>query len=179
MIAAEKIAKKTDKTPLEIYDLFFASPLTERFDAGLINEKSFFEEVKETLNIDNLNQEDFYEIWNNIFWENKGVAKLIKDIKLKFQSFFIVSNINKVHFKYIWDKFPVVRLADKIITSYSVGVLKPDPVIYQKAIEEAKCNPEEIFYTDDRSDLIQAAKGMDFNVHLFQSVEDIRNIILN
>ncbi len=177
MIAAEKIAKKTNKTSSEIYDLFFSSPLTVLFESGSIDENVFFEEVKDLLNIDGIDQNSFYEIWNDIFWENKGILDLIRDIKLKFQKFFIVSNINKAHCEYIWDKFPVVRLADKIIASYEVGVLKPSPLIYRKAIEEAGCSPEEIFYTDDRSELVEAAGAMGINAKLFTGVDDLRGLI--
>ena len=179
MIAARKIAEKSHKNPDQIYDLFFSSNLTELFDTGLIAEADFFKEVGKLLNLHDINQDGFYKIWNNIFWENKGMLNLIKDIKLRFQKFFIVSNTNKAHCEYVWDNFPVVRLADKIITSYEIGVLKPDSLIYQKAIEEAGCEPEEIFYTDDRNDLITAAESMGINAHLFTSVGELRDAIFS
>ncbi len=179
MIAAEKIAAKTDKLSEEIYDLFFSSHLTELFDSGSIDKEIFFNKVKELLDIRDINQNSFYEIWNNIFWENKGMLDLIKAIKLKYQQFIIVSNTNKAHYEYVWNNFPIVRLADKVITSYEVGVLKPDPLIYQRAIKEAGCNPEEIFYTDDRVELIEAAKSIGINAYLFKGVDDLKNLIFS
>ncbi len=177
MIAVKKIAKKTDKTPSEIFELFFSSHLTDLFDSGAIDETEFFRAVKDLLKLNGLDKEDFYDIWNNIFWENAGIAKLIKDIKMKFQKFFIVSNTNKAHWEYVWNKFPVVRLADKVITSFEVGALKPDRRIYNKAIEEADCKAEKIFYTDDRVELVQAAGDLGFNAYAFSTVEKLRDAL--
>lgn len=177
MIAAEKIAKYCDRRPQEIYDLFFYSDLTEKFDSGRIDEDEFFNEVKKLLNLNGLDKPEFYEIWNGIFWENPGVAELIADVKRHYEKFFIISNINKPHFEYIWRKFPVVREADEIILSYEIGVLKPAPEIYKIAIKKARCFPSEVFYTDDRPELITAARGIGLVAEVFKDVETVREIL--
>ncbi|MDP8233515.1 MAG: HAD hydrolase-like protein [Candidatus Saelkia tenebricola] len=177
MISARKAAEYCDKSAQEIYDIFFSSPLTESFDAGMIGEEEFFRGAKELLNLNGLNQDGFYNIWNDIFWENLGIKSLIRDIKEKYQKFIIISNVNKAHFKYIWDKFPIVREADELILSYEVGFLKPDSRIYNIAVEKSGFSPSNIFYTDDREDLIKAAARLNFKAHLFYSINDISNCL--
>ncbi len=177
MIAAKKIAKYCDRSPREIYDLFFYSDLTEKFDSGKIDEDEFFNEVKKVLNLNGLDKSEFYKIWNDIFWENPKVAELIADVKRYYDKFFIISNVNKPHFEYIWRKFPVVREADEIILSYEIGVLKPASEIYKTAIEKAQCLPFEVFYTDDRPELVAAARKMGLVAEVFKGVETIRQIL--
>ena len=177
MIAAKKIAKYCDRSPREIYDLFFYSDLTEKFDSGKIDEDEFFNEVKRVLNLNGLDKSEFYKIWNDIFWENPKVAELIADVKRYYDKFFIISNVNKPHFEYIWRKFPVVRGADEIILSYEIGVLKPASEIYKTAIEKAQCLPFEVFYTDDRPELVAAARKMGLVAEVFKGVETIRQIL--
>ena len=177
MIAARKIENYSDKDARQIYALFFSLPVTEQFDRGLIDEKSFFEGVKKLLNLNGLSRDEFYNIWNNIFWENPGLKELIKEIKETYEKFLIISNVNKPHFEYIRDKFPIITEADGIILSYEIGVLKPDPRIYNAAVEKAGCLPSEIFYTDDREDLIEAAVKLGFKARLFQGISDIRRYL--
>jgi putative hydrolase of the HAD superfamily len=177
MIAARKISEYCDKTPEEIYNLFFSSNLTERFDKGNVDEEEFFNQIRKILNLNGLNKEKFYNIWNDIFWENLGISNLIEEIKKKYEKFFIISNVNKPHFEYIYRNFPIVQEADEIILSYKMGVLKPNPKIYQMAIEKANCNPSEIFYTDDREELIEEAKKMGFNAVKFKDKKQIEKIL--
>lgn len=178
MISAKKISKYSHLSPDEVYNLFFESKITEKFDRGLMTEKDFFEGVKRKLKLNGLGQKKFYNIWNSIFWENKGISELIKEVKRKYQKFFIISNVNKPHFEYIWEKFPVVRLADEIILSYKVGALKPDYKIYKVAIDKAHCLPENIFYTDDRPELVEKALNFGFLAVRFKDINEIRNLIL-
>lgn len=178
MIAAKKIARYCDKHPHEIYDLFFWSELTEKFDCGKIDEREFYSQIKRILNLNGLEEEGFFQIWNSIFWENPGIDELIEEIKKKYEKFFIISNVNKPHFEYIWERFPVVRKADEIILSYQVGCLKPASKIYTLAIEKAGCRPEEIFYTDDREELVVAARELGIQAEVFLDLTSLKKLLL-
>jgi HAD superfamily hydrolase (TIGR01509 family) len=59
------------------------------------------------------------------------------------------------------------------ILSYEVGHLKPNPAIYHRALEIARLDPSEIFYVDDRDDLIQTAHSMGFQTHRFGGYEGL------
>ncbi len=175
MIAARRIAHYCNKDAQEIYNLFFYSSITEQFDSGKINQKEFFRQVKSMLLLNkNLSESAFFDIWNDIFWENPGIEEVLVEIKSKFNNLLIISNVNKPHFEYILKRFPVVGLADEIILSYEVGALKPDPRIYEIASKKSGSLPQETFYTDDRRDLIVAAKELGFKAFLFEGIEALK-----
>lgn len=178
MIAAEEIAKYSSWGADEIYNLFFHSELTEKFDMGQIDEDQFYRAVRRVLNLDGLSKDRFYQIWSDIFWENPGIAEVIKEVKDKYEKVFIISNVNKVHFEFIWRKFPVVREADEIILSYKVGALKPDPKIYKVAIEKAGSRVDQILYIDDRPDLVQGGMKVGLKAIWFRNIDQIRELLL-
>ena len=56
-----------------------------------------------------------------------------------------------------------------IIVSGTEKCVKPNPKIYEITLERLKLKPEEIFFTDDRLDNINAAKEMGFQTHQFKN----------
>ncbi|MDP8216304.1 MAG: hypothetical protein P9L98_03160 [Candidatus Kaelpia imicola] len=175
MIAAKKISEFCSKSPESIYSMFFSSALAESFDSGIIGEGDFFEEVKKVLGIDDrLNQEDFYEIWNDIFWINESIIEIIKETKRLYGEFSIISNINKPHFEYIWQKFGLVREASKVVLSYEEGVLKPNKRIYKCALDLIGHLAPDVFYTDDRIELVTAAEEMGFKAVQFNDAVSLK-----
>ena len=58
------------------------------------------------------------------------------------------------------------RLSD-IVVSASVGLMKPDPRIFQLAAERAGLAPAELLFVDDSQRNVDAAAALGFDVHLF------------
>jgi HAD superfamily hydrolase (TIGR01509 family) len=52
--------------------------------------------------------------------------------------------------------------------------MKPSPAIYRKAIEVAKCAPNECFFTDDIAEYVEGAKRMGIDAVQFESAAQIR-----
>ncbi|MFA4843110.1 MAG: HAD-IA family hydrolase, partial [Candidatus Omnitrophota bacterium] len=79
----------------------------------------------------------------------------------------MVSNINVLHFEYLLDKFSVFGQFSHIITSFEEGVRKPNPKIYQKVLCALGVRAEEVFYADDRLELVQGAMGLGIRGFVF------------
>jgi putative hydrolase of the HAD superfamily len=71
----------------------------------------------------------------------------------------ILSNTNDIHWQFISQgRYAVLRYFFQVTAlSFQVGVMKPDPRIYQEAAKLAKTPPEAIFFTDDRPENVEAA----------------------
>ncbi len=171
-ISAKKISKYTKKSPEDIYDMFFDSPITNQFEEGKISPFKFYNYLKATLSLNNLDYKKFVSIWSDIFKEDRKMNQLIGILKAKFK-IFIISNINELHFKYIKEKFNIINEVDGVILSFRVGVRKPDSKIYQVGIKHAKCLPEEIIYIDDRLELIEEAKKLGLNCIHYTGYKDL------
>ncbi len=180
MIAAKRISGFTDKTPQEIFNLFFDSQLTGLFEEGKIAPLNFFAEVKKMLNL-KLNYNQFLPIWNEIFFlskNNQSVYNLAKILKGRYKVA-LLSNINILHFEYLKKNFPVFDAFHNIIASFEVGLRKPDPLIYKKALDLLEAAPQDTFYTDDRPEFTEKARTLGIRGFVFTDVEKLKNDFLD
>jgi FMN phosphatase YigB (HAD superfamily) len=174
-LAAEKISQLTGKTPQQIFDLFFDSPLIQSFEQGKISPEDFFAQVSRMLGL-RISFEQFLLIWNRIFFfteENKAVYALGKSLKSKYR-LALLSNINVLHFDYLKLNFPVFDIFQDIFASCQMGYIKPEPEIYCKAIASLGVLPEEIFYVDDRPELIAQAVKLGIRGFVFKGTGQLK-----
>ncbi|HTY45271.1 MAG TPA: HAD family phosphatase [Patescibacteria group bacterium] len=174
-IAARRMAAYTAKDPGEIFAMFFDSELTGSFEEGKIAPREFFERVMELLRC-NLTYEQFLPIWNEIFFltdTNRAVYALASGLKQRFKVA-LVSNINRLHFEYLKDHFPIFDCFHCIVASYEVGVRKPDPKIYEQALKSLGVLPQETFYTDDRQELIAGASRLGIRSFVFRDIARLK-----
>lgn len=179
-IAARRISRFCDKSAEEIYKLFFDSRLTGLFEEGKVSPEDFFRQVKETLNL-NLDYDNFLFVWNEVFFltaRNRQVYELAKALRGRYKTA-LISNANVLHYEHVKKYFPILDAFDHISVSYEIGVRKPDPLIYQKTMEALGVSADEVFYTDDREDLIQEAKSLGIHAFLFKDAlrlsQDLRD----
>ena len=61
-----------------------------------------------------------------------------------------------------------------------MGAVKPDKVIYQKTIKALDVLPENIFYTDDRLELVKSASSLGIKSFIFtnagQLIKDLSSL---
>jgi putative hydrolase of the HAD superfamily len=172
--AAERIAFFCKKTPKEIYALFFESPATIAFEAGKITSQDFYLEVKKMLDL-KLSYESFVPIWNDIFFlspKNRSVFQLANSLRANYKTA-MLSNINALHYEYLKKNYPVFGVFDQVFLSFELGTIKPDKKIYEQVIQELKVSPKEIFYTDDRNELVESAKTLGIQGAVFTSFEQL------
>jgi FMN phosphatase YigB (HAD superfamily) len=175
-IAAQKISKLSHKSPQEIFDLFFNSPLIQLFEEGKSSPEDFFAAVSRTLGL-NIGFAEFLPVWNQIFFvseENKAVYGLGKSLKARYR-LALLSNINVLHFKYLKENFPVFDIFHDIFASCEMGCIKPSPEIYRKVISSLKVSPGEIFYTDDRPELVEQANSLGIRGFVFKSSRQLKD----
>ncbi len=173
-IAAQKISAFTRKTPEQIFDLFFDSSLIQSFEEGKISPEDFFANVSQMLGL-NMGFEEFLPIWNQIFFltaENKAVYALCKSLK-KRHRIALLSNINVLHFNYLKENFSIFDIFHDIFASCEMGCIKPNPQIYRKLIFALRVMPEEVFYVDDRPELIEQANALGIRGFVYKGTEQL------
>jgi glucose-1-phosphatase len=174
-IAAEKIAALTSRSTQQIFELFFNSPLIQSFEEGVISPEDFFAKVSQMLGL-KIGFEEFLPIWNQIFFlsaQNIAVYELGKKLKSRYRVV-LLSNINTLHFNYLKEKFPVFDIFHDIFLSCEMGCIKPNPEIYRKVVSALEVLPEEIFYTDDRQELIDSANGLGIRSFVFKETVQLK-----
>jgi len=177
--SAQRISDFCSKTPRQIYDLFFESGATIAFEAGKITPQDFYLQVKQMLDL-KLSYDSFEPIWNDIFFlsaKNRAVFGLVNALRANYKTA-MLSNINILHYEYLKENYPVFGAFDRIFLSFQMGLIKPDKEIYNLVIRDLGVSPQEIFYTDDRPELVESAKSLGLRGCVFtnfaQLINDLR-----
>jgi len=142
------------------------------YETGKMSSLKFFQAVRDRFYLE-ISFDEFAMIWNDIFTENKEVSEIIRALKGK-KRLGLVSNTNSLHFDYIFSKYPVVHSFDRWILSHEVGFKKPAPEIYQKAIEWASVEPENVLFIDDMQKNVDAAASLGLQVIHFTSAGQLK-----
>ena len=147
--------------------------LVPRFESGQIEPKAFVSELSAALGL-RISYQEFCDIWMSIFLPETLIPEeLLVEIG-NTRRLVLLSNTNVIHFEGIRAQYPLLRRFDAFVLSYEVGAMKPLPAIYEKAIEAARCAPEECFFTDDIQEYVEAAKNMGIDAVQFESAAQIR-----
>ncbi|MCM8811613.1 MAG: HAD-IA family hydrolase [Candidatus Omnitrophica bacterium] len=165
MIFARKVTSRTNASPDELFRLFYDSPLVADHDLGKLSFQGFYERLKEAVSLQ-VSCDEFKMLWNSIFSENAEMVSLARQLMKRYPCI-LVSNTNRAHFDYCLNTYPFLEELTGWVLSYEVGVLKPHPDFYRRALELAGVAPSNAFYIDDRQDLIDAAHSLGFQTHRF------------
>ena len=58
--------------------------------------------------------------------------------------------------------------------SCGVGAIKPEPAIFQAALNQIGCRPAECFYTDDIAQYVEAGRQHGLSAEVFTDVSNLR-----
>lgn len=165
-IIARKLSKLSRKPIFSIVAQFIRSGMGELYDEGRITTADFIRSVLRDLDL-KMTDEEFKSCWNEIFSENPGMDELVGKLKSRYPVF-LISDTNPMHFDFVRERFPILRHIDQFVLSYQVGARKPHPKMFEEALRRAGCSAEETFFTDDRKEIVDAARRMGFRTHCFR-----------
>jgi FMN phosphatase YigB (HAD superfamily) len=158
--------------PEEISKLIRAAGIVEPFESGQISPGDFVRRFCDVLGLD-LDYDRFCQLWSSIFLPGSPLPEpLLEGLHRRYR-LLALSNTNAIHFEAVLRDYPILRHFDGFVLSYEVGVSKPDPRIYEAAIERAGCRAEECFFTDDVAAYVEGARNAGMNAAQFQSVEQL------
>ena len=160
------------KTPI-ILEFFRQSDI---YHQGNMTDDEFYQLACDLLQACAVDQSDFYSAFNSIISGlNPEIIKLIQNLQeTKKYRLIALSNVNSSHWDYILKKkWDFIECFDDLILSHEIHLIKPDPKIFEYAIQKAKCKPDQIVLIDDGLNNIRSAQ--EFGIHgiKFTNKEDL------
>ncbi|MBI4971519.1 MAG: HAD family phosphatase [Candidatus Omnitrophica bacterium] len=155
---------------------FLTSTADIEYTEGKISSDEFFKIISRDLSL-NCSQEEFWDFWCNIFIAKHEMDALVARLK-KSYPVWILSNTNEWHFEFLKSRFPVLDMIDQLFLSYQLKCQKPDEKVYEHVIRKSGLKPDEIFFTDDITVNIEAARKSGLRASLFKSAAEL-NLELN
>lgn len=98
--------------------------------------------------------EIFRQMIGELFAETIPVLTALKEV----YPLFLLSNVGEEHWQYCRDQLGLSGFFTDTVLSYEVGVMKPDPQIYNLLLARCKCDPQRVLYFDDRVENVAAAR---------------------
>jgi len=160
-----------------IPEVIRAAGLVAPFERGEISSLEFFQRMSKALALE-MSYEEFCRVWSTIFLPEPLVPEeLVAALRRRYRTV-LVSNTNDLHFRMIRQNYPILRHFDARVLSYRVGAMKPSERIYEEAVRQAGCRPEECFFADDVMEFVEAARRYRIDAVQFQGaarlVEELR-----
>jgi 2-haloacid dehalogenase len=116
----------------------------------------------------------YHDNWRDSIGDSlDGTVEIMKRLKQAGYSLYGLSNWSIETFPLVRDKFLFFGLLDDIILSGEVGRIKPDPEIYEIALDRIGRPASECLFIDDALANIEQAQKMGFAAILFQSPEQL------
>ena len=171
IIALSPLEKPQTRIMLE----FFRQ--SDLYHQGKMTDEEFYKLACEILQVCKIDQNQFFEAFNSIISNSShpGMISLLKELKdMKKYKLIALSNVNSSHWDYLLNKkWDFLEYFSEFILSHEVHLTKPDPRIFQLAIEKSECKAEEIVYIDDGLNNIRSANDLGIRGLYFTNVEDL------
>lgn len=120
----------------------------DEFEAGRVAVETYIDWALEILGSD-ATPAQFRQAWQQIFTPNEPMWRCVRMLAGEGHRLILFSNINGIHWPWITTNFPEFSRFDGAVVSFEIGSIKPQPQIYQYAIDTYQLVPTETLYIDD------------------------------
>lgn len=132
--------------------------LLAEFESGKIDPEVFAARLTEYAGV-RLPYNEFAHAWEDIFWPNESLARLVPLLKSRGYPLFLGSNTNRLHFAHYRRQFAeTLDLLDGFILSYEVGHLKPAREFFDACVQAAGVPASSCVFIDDIPENVEGAR---------------------
>lgn len=163
-------------SPDGIRSAWEACPAVHAHETGQSSTENFAQGVVEYFRLD-LTPDQFlsgFRTWP--YRLHDGAEKLVDDL-LPGVTSGCLSNTSDFHWQHQNDAKAVTALFENQFLSFELGMMKPDPQIFETVAERLGSDPETIFFLDDNPKNVEAAIGAGFEGYCVQGPEMARLIL--
>lgn len=172
-----QIGEVCQSTQQEVERHLIDSGLQWNFERGLIAPDELHRRVEELFG----RAVDFSALQHaasDIFTLNEPIVPVLDALKRQGFRLVLLSNTSVWHYEFIRERYDVLQRFDDTVLSYAVGAIKPEPPIFEAALNRLQCAPEHAFYTDDIPKYIAAGREYGLQAEVFTDVPALRQHLL-
>lgn len=133
-------------------------PEVRGFETGEVSAREFGEAVVETFGLP-WSVPYFLDRYKSLI---RGVVpameRLLQELTAREYRLACLSNTNPLHWQWVEDNTPLSNYFHRIFLSFEMGVVKPEPRIFQQVLEALGVAAEKVLFFDDKAENIRAAR---------------------
>ncbi|MGW2215341.1 HAD family hydrolase [Nonomuraea sp. NPDC001684] len=153
----------------------FAPELIEPAILGRISEREWLEAVAVALGGDERARRAVAEFGAVPFRVDEEVRELLAKAQQHVPVVIVTNAMDTVE-EHL-DRLGLTYFADDLVSSARVGVIKPDPRIYEIAAERAGADPARCLFVDDRLPNVEAARALGMTGVHYRTVADLAAVL--
>lgn len=170
--SGKRFAKHCNVPFEKVWEHFFISKTEKAYTRGKLTSRQFYKFSCQALDVP-VDYKTFAHYWNDIFWENKGMDALLRDLKKNYP-LYLISNTNELHFSHLKKKFKILRHFKKLFPSHEVGHRKPEPQIYKKVLKKIGYKPQDTVFVDDVVKFVEGARAVGMHAVQFRTPQGLK-----
>jgi len=173
----EICARLANHSPLnatEVCACIYGTDIETDSETGRYDSREHFRRIKERIRGNGgWTYEEFREEFKDGFTLNPEGMEALR-LAAKRSRVFILSNIPYLHSLWLYQHEELATLPEQHIFSFKVGVMKPDPRIWQELLERASLQPAQCLYIDDLLPFCEAARRLGLHaLHYIKGKTDL------
>lgn len=106
--------------------------------------------------------------------EIEGTVALLRELKARGLRLYALTNFSAENYPVAQARCPSLALFDDVVVSADIGLIKPDPRIYDYAIRRCRLDPARTVFVDDLDANVAAAAAAGLRALRFSSPEQLR-----
>ena len=176
--AYRSLAALTAHDAEEIPRIISRANLAGPYERGEISNDEFHKRFCAALDLD-LAYGPFEELWGDMFVSEPFLDQPFFEGLSRRYRLVLLSNTNDIHYRFLRERYPMLEHFDDFVLSYEVGVMKPDPKIYDEAIRRAGAPAGECFFVDDKQINVDAARQAGIDAVRFENRDELERQLRN
>jgi putative hydrolase of the HAD superfamily len=147
----------------------FQKSLLEQVQTGILDREGIRREICAVLKTP-LSSPEFFDLWNCHFTINDSVIPIVESLVGRVK-LLLLSNTNYLHMDYLRTRLPILEKFDHLLLSQELGMMKPNPEIFHRAVQVAGFPAHQTAFFDDIPAFVDAAKNVGIQARLFTNTE--------
>ena len=168
----------TGSTDADVKARWLACPHSEAFGRGLLETEVFAERFVADWGVP-LRSDRFLAEFRS--WARgwlPGAVELLAELRPRFR-LAVLSNCNPAHWDRLLDDFGVTAHVDAALSSHHLGLRKPDPAIYEAALDHLGVPAGDVLFFDDAAANVEAAIGIGMQAVVVDGPDAVRRCLVD
>lgn len=145
---------------LPFAERWLGSQAVRAYESGLIHDlDTFYRAARAELGF-SVPEEQFVQVFRQVIGDLFSETIPLLTALQGSYPLMLLSNTSQEHWVYCRDQLGLGGFFKKEFLSYQMGVMKPDPLIYQKLLAGSGTSPENIWFFDDNLNNVAAARKL-------------------
>ncbi len=160
------------EVPVTEIERVFNTEENNRWDLGELDDDTFFTFVIREMNLAEEKRATLAWYFEKDFYVQAELLEYIRNIRKNYTTVLLTNFPAHLH-TYLKTDWIIEGAFDEVIASCDTKLIKPDPRMYQYALERIGCGTDEVVFIDDRPINIQGAESLGIRSLLYRDTPGI------